>query len=64
MADHIGKKTGNHLLLQDEVKIIDREHWRIMHLKELAHMLGYSDLLSRPSIEMNIIWKPITKKVG
>ena len=27
------------------------------------HMLGYSDLLSRPSIEMNAIWEPIIKKV-
>ena len=25
-------------------------------------MLGYSDLLSRPNIEMNTIWEPITKK--
>ena len=25
------------------------------------HMLGYSDLLSRPSIEMNAIWWPISK---
>ena len=54
MADHIWKEKGNHLLLWDEVEIIDREeHWRIRHFKESAHMLGYSDLLSRPSIEMN-----------
>ena len=25
-------------------------------------MLGYNDLLSRPSIEMNTIWEPIIKK--
>ena len=31
-------------------------------LKESAHMLGYCDLLSRPSIEMNTIWEPIIKK--
>ena len=42
-----GKKRGNHLLLWEEVKIIDKEeHWRIRHLKEAAHMLGYSGLLS------------------
>ena len=64
MADHIWKKKGTHLPLWDEVKIIDREvHWRIRCLKESAHMLGYSDLLSRPSIEMNTIWELIIKKV-
>ena len=64
MADHIWKEKGKHQPLLDEVKIIDREeYWRIRSLKESAHMLGYSDLLSGPSIEMNTIWKPITKKV-
>ena len=49
MADHICK--GNHLPWWDEVEIIDRaEYWRIRRLKESAHMLGYNDLLSRPSI--------------
>ena len=64
MADHIWKEKGNHLPLWDEVKIIDREeHWKIIHLKESAHMLSCSDLLSRPSIEMNTIQEPIIKKV-
>ena len=64
MADHIWKEKGNHLPLWDKVKIINRaEHWRIRRLKESAHMLGYNDLLSRPSIELNIIWEPIIKKV-
>ena len=64
MADHIWKAKGNHLLLWDEAEIIDRaEHWRIRRLKESAHMLGYNDLLSRPSKEMNTIWEPIIKKV-
>ena len=32
MADRIWKEKGNHLLLQDEVKIIDRkELGRMMH---------------------------------
>ena len=35
------------LFLWDEVKIIDRE--------EVAHMVGYSDLLRRPSIMMYTI---------
>ena len=56
MADHIWKEKGNHLPLWDEVEIIDRvEHWKIRHLKESVLMLGYSDLLSSPSIEMNTI---------
>ena len=64
MADHIWKEKRNHLPLWDEVEKIDREeHWRIRRLKELAHILGYNDLLSRPSIEMNTIWEPIIKKV-
>ena len=54
MEDHIEKEEGNPLPLWDEVKIIHREeHWRIRHLKWSAHMLGYSDLLSRPSIGIN-----------
>ena len=63
MADHIWKEKGNHLPLWDNVKIIDREgHWKRRRLKEAAHMLGYVDLLSRPSIEMNTIWEPIIEK--
>ena len=26
---------------------------------ESAYMLGYNDLLNRPSIELNTIWEPI-----
>ena len=56
MADHIWKENGNHLLLWDKVEIVDRaEHWGIRCFKESAHMLGYNDLLSRPSIELNTI---------
>ena len=48
----------------DEIEIIDREeHCRIRCLKEAAYMLGKSDLLSRPSIEMNMIWELLIKKV-
>ena len=58
------ERETNHLPLWDEVEIIDRaEHWMIRPLKESAHMLGYNDLLSRPNIELNTIWKPIIKKV-
>ena len=48
--------------LWDEVKKIDNEHWRIRRPKEAVYLLGYSDLLSRPSIEMNTIWNPVIKK--
>ena len=60
-ADNIWKEKGNHLPLWNKVEIIDRERWRIRRLKESAHILGYIDLLSRPNIEMNTIWKPIIK---
>ena len=64
MAGYIWMKKGNRLPLWDEVEIIDSvEHYRIRRLKESAHMLGYNDLLSKPSIEMNTIWEPIIKKV-
>ena len=47
-------EKGNHLSLWDEVEIIHRvEHWRIRRLKESAYMLGYNDMLKRPSIKMN-----------
>ena len=63
MADHIRTEKGKHLPLWDKVEIIDRmEHWRIRSLKESAYMLGYNDLLSRPSIELNTIWEVIIKK--
>ena len=56
MADYIWKEKINHLPLWNKVNIIDREkHWKRRRLKEAAHMLGYVDLLSRPSIEMNTI---------
>ena len=55
MVDHIGKEKRR-LPLWDEVKIIDRkEHRGIRRLKESAHTLVYSDLLSRPSLEKNAI---------
>ena len=63
MADHIWKEKGNHPPLLDKVEIIDRaEHLRIRRLKELPHVVDYSDLLSRPSIELNTMWEPIIKK--
>ena len=44
--------------------IIDREeNWKIRRLKDSAHLVGYRDLLSRPSIETNTIWEPVIKKV-
>ena len=58
------KRKGESSALIEIIEIIDRaEHWRIRRPKESAHMLGYNDLLSRPSVEMNTIWEPIIKKV-
>ena len=64
MLDHIWKEKGNYLPLWDKDESNDRaKHWRIRRLKETAHVLGYNDLLSWPSMEMNTIWEPIVKKV-
>ena len=48
----------------NSVRIIrSEEHCQKRRLKESAHMLGKSDLLKTPSIEMNTIWEIIIKKV-
>ena len=50
------KKGGNHLSLWDKDKTIYmEEHQRIKPHKEAVYILSYNDLLSRPSIEMNMI---------
>ena len=57
------RKRGNYLPLWDQAKIIDSEkHLKIRRLKESTHMLGYNDMLSRPSKEKNIIWESLIKK--
>ena len=56
MGNYKLQEKGNHLPLRDKVKNNREEYWRIKHLKEAVLMLGYSDPLSRPNIEMNIIW--------
>ena len=49
--------------LWDKIRIIYREgHWKRRHLKEVAHMLGHVDLLSRPSMEMNTVWESVSEK--
>ena len=56
MADLKWKEKGSHQHLWDKVKIINRkEHWKRRCLKEVAHMLGYVDRLTRPCIEINTI---------
>ena len=60
MADPLWKEKGNHLPLWDEVRIIDwEEHWRIQHLKEAAHMLGYNGQLKRLNIKLDEMKKNI-----
>ena len=49
---HSYMEKGNNVPLWDEVKMIDRG---IRRLKETARMVDCNDLLSRPSIEMNIL---------
>ena len=63
MADLIWKEKGNNLPSWDEVRIINREErWIIRCLKEAVHMLGFSDLLRRPSKELYTIWESIIKR--
>ena len=50
----------NHLPLWYQAKTNDREE-DSMSQRSRAH-IGYSDLLSRPSIEINTIWEPLIKK--
>ena len=51
MTNHIWKEKGNHQPMCDEDKTIEsKEHWRKRRLNKAAHMFGYSDLLSRPSL--------------
>ena len=65
LADHIWKEKGTHQPLWDEAKIIFmEEHGKIKRLKEAAYMLGYNDLLSRPSIDMNTIWEQLITKAS
>ena len=63
MADHIWKENVNYQPLRDQARIIDsEEYWKIRHLKDVALLLGNSNLLAKPSIEMNTIWEPFIKK--
>ena len=56
MADHLWKEKGYYLPLWNEIKITQREkRWSIGCFIEAAHILGYSDLLSRLTIEIGTI---------
>ena len=60
VAEHIWSVKGSHMPNWEETQILDREpHWRVRRLKESAHMLECSNLLSRPSITIDSIWQPI-----
>lgn len=44
-------------------EIIDKGHqWKIRKLNEVAHMLGFNNLLCRPNAEKNTIWESTIKK--
>lgn len=45
---------GSHQLLSNEVKILNKEHWREKCLRESVHMLGYVNDLSRLKLEINM----------
>lgn len=49
--------------LWNNVKLLNKqEHWEVRNLKESAHMLGYKEPLSRPSIEIKMILELLIKK--
>lgn len=57
------REKGSHQSPWTEGKILDKEEpWRVRHLKESVHMLDYENLLSRPSIEINMKWEPLIKR--
>lgn len=53
MADHVWSESSSHRPLWNEVNLlVNEENWRIRRLTESAHMLGYEDILIRPSIQI------------
>lgn len=40
------------------------ENWKVRSLKESDHMLGYGKLLSRPKIEITMIWEKCVSKAS
>lgn len=54
---HTRRENDAHRPLWTEVKIIDKErYWRIEKLDESVLKLSTDNILSKSSIELNIIW--------
>ena len=50
MADHIWTSEGEHMVLWDEVRVIEKEHsWKERKLKEAGHIDMSMKCLSKPS---------------
>lgn len=59
-GDHVFAEKRRYYLLWDEVQILGKkEHYSFRCLKELVHMIGYENLLSRSSIDLSTIWQTI-----
>ena len=63
MADHIWTSEGEHVVLWDEVQVIEKEHsWKERKLKEAAHIAMSVECLSQPSAELSPMWLPLLNK--
>lgn len=65
MSDNVWREKSGH---QPNVKWSKKkkikkmkEHWRIRFLKKSPHMLGYDNLVSRPSLEIDTILGSLIK---
>ena len=50
-------------VVRGEIELTEMKTGELDALRKSAHMLDYSDLLSRPKKDMNTIWEPIIEKI-
>ena len=63
MADHIWTSEGEHMVLWDEIRIIEKEHsWKERKLKEAANIAISMECISQPSAELSTMWLLLLKK--
>ena len=63
MADRIWTSEGEHVVLWDEVQVIEKEHsWKERKLKEAAHIAMSVECLSQSSAELTPMWLPLLNK--
>lgn len=60
---YVRREKCSHQRQCNEVKILNKkEHWIVRRLKESTYILGYGNLLTKPSVEINVLWQHIIKK--